>query len=424
MDDMPTINDIMGYHEQAYVQSGLDRLTRDSLQYGSNPVEGVYRQAVTPIRSCPVDADSDNDGVIDYYDAADLDGNDRTIDSNFDEKETIKFSLTHLETFDVSVFGIVTEDIDVYSYPLGNINDSILLKKGDEVNIISVWITVDDKYQYYTEKCQYWFKIRINNKYVYSKWDDVMCDFTTNQIDLVKKIELQESVDLEKEYFRTGWYIPNSLITGVDFPIRIMSQTYMTCAATCLAMAYNYFIDSGRITGVEYFTDSTDSRVWNIEAKWYYPEEYKQEFVHGGDDVHLYATLSPNQIKHYSKLKDTISNMSDDIDVNLLEALKNNLDKHLPVLVSCYGDCGYNHFVLVVGYMRKGNNIEDFIAIEPLTYRIDSENGDDTMRNAHGAVCKLSNYFSNNGFNQKYISNTDNVTGIKYIEFDFQKKVE
>lgn len=24
----------------------------------------------------------------------------------------------------------------------------------------------------------------------------------------------------------------------------------------------------------------------------------------------------------------------------------------------------------------------------------------------------------------KYISNTDNVTGIKYIEFDFQKKVE
>jgi len=46
------------------------------------------------------------------------------------------------------------------------------------------------------------------------------------------------------------------------------------------------------------------------------------------------------------------------------------------------------------------------------------------MRNAHGAVCKLSNYFSNNGFNQKYISNTDNVTGIKYIEFDFQKKVE
>ena len=180
MDDMPTINDIIGYHEQAYVQSGLDRLTRDSLQYGSNPVEGVYRQAVTPIRSCPVDADSDNDGVIDRYDnyplcKGNVDIRYTTIEKYWNDGKSesgYRWTNGHLNNNDITPF-VVLKIYDEYKtlnnevlvdvYHLPFLNETVVYSTKESYKIVSIM----------QSEGYYWFKIYDNNQFGYVKWDGI-----------------------------------------------------------------------------------------------------------------------------------------------------------------------------------------------------------------------------------------------------------
>ena len=199
MYDMPTINDIIGYHEQAYVQSGLDRLTRDSLQYGSNPVEGVYRQAVTPIRSCPVDADSDNDGVIDRFDSMPLDSNDRSL-NEVGEAEGKESVFTVLEEFRTKKTLIVKNKSLIYSYPNG-LSLDLDIKSNGKISVHSIC---------YSEG-RYWLKIYIKDEtvrwgyleYVYTSNDDYI-DNIVHEYDTFQNVA--PYVDTSNTDFNSVWF--------------------------------------------------------------------------------------------------------------------------------------------------------------------------------------------------------------------------
>ena len=396
---------------------------------------------ILPITSNPIDPDSDNDGIIDFDDNNELNNKDRSFKEGHDINNASAKSFVVL--CNLESVGTVTNS-NFYSYPDGQ---SINVSECTEVNITSIVMksnakdddtnkASDYKYRYYSNGCDYWVKCYCDNKFVYIKFGDIESSIsdsylTNYDISIKTNKDYTQNPNYKSERFITGWYIPNDGIKGVDYPINIMSQTYKSCAATCEAMAYNYFIDSGRLSGINHFYSIVeDEDIWNgKEAQWFTPPGYDDSFVDGGNNRHLYATLYKYQIAPENKnLANTIDKInsveySERIKTNLLDVLRYNLNKHLPVLISCNngkeGNSNFNHFVLVVGYTGSGTHTDDYIIIDPLTYRTKGSNGSDSMSFAHAAVGDLSTYFLQ--YHQKYVSTYDKSTGIKYIQFDFTK---
>ena len=121
--------------------------------YGSNPVTSVYNQPVVPIDSVPVDADGDNDGVIDMYDSQPLNGNNKELlppdkETGYVGSDTV---FTVLKLSDEIKTVTMVENANVYSYPYGEqINTQF--NKNDNIECLVVVYS----------KEEYWIKIKLD----------------------------------------------------------------------------------------------------------------------------------------------------------------------------------------------------------------------------------------------------------------------
>lgn len=160
MDDMPTFGqckEALG-ENLFYVKEGLTRFKQSEQVSGmpSNAFEKYFEtllnaKHITPIRSCPVDADGDNDGVIDPYDSKPLDNDDRSLNEK-GEAEGKESVFTVLEIVEKLEDATIIKNTNTYSYPNGKMVD-IYLSANDKIVVHSILYA----------KGKYWLKIISNN---------------------------------------------------------------------------------------------------------------------------------------------------------------------------------------------------------------------------------------------------------------------
>lgn len=154
----------------------------------------MYNQPVVPIISVPVDADGDNDGIIDLYDSQPLDGSNRTPNEKNDEAEEFGIA-EHYKTPKKFIIDFTLEENKRYTneiclhvkpfYDSEQYND-VVLNQGDTVYadymIISRGLketyTEDDGSVTEFRRIKYWIKVKVENRYGYLPCE--ILDFTSN----------------------------------------------------------------------------------------------------------------------------------------------------------------------------------------------------------------------------------------------------
>lgn len=181
-DWLPRYTDLYGkYSDQTYLQNGLEQWIRKNAS-GGNPHVNIKDIRILPIHSNPVDADSDNDGVIDPYDSKPLEvgeiiiksetiedypaGNGTTYSrsgyrwTNEHLKDEKNKKFVTLKVYDRYINISNNAEKDVYYLPFNN--DSATYKINDSYDIISV----------IQSEGEFWFKISDSEKRIrYMKWD-------------------------------------------------------------------------------------------------------------------------------------------------------------------------------------------------------------------------------------------------------------
>ncbi len=159
MSDMPTIYQCKTYYGKdfLYVESGFERFKDEhnaDKMTAAELEEFLNWYHITPIWSCPVDADSDNDGVIDPYDSKPLDRYSVELNEK-GEAEGKDSVFTVLEVIEELESVTITKKTNTYSYPNGKMVD-IYLSDNDKIVIHSVLYA----------KGKYWLKIIPNNRFL------------------------------------------------------------------------------------------------------------------------------------------------------------------------------------------------------------------------------------------------------------------
>jgi len=129
-----------------------------------------------------------------------------------------------------------------------------------------------------------------------------------------------------------GWYYPYSGNKGIKSSIPKFEQTYAgPCLGFCLMMG-DYYLNHKNIDVNEFF-------------------ENRFTTSYGNSGPYLLGVYAQHQ--HFTTFRDF--NRDD---------MKSQLEAGKPVIVS--GNSGkWDHYVLVVGYVRGGNEDKDFIVIDP-----------------------------------------------------------
>lgn len=430
MDDMPTIEQLKKHQIEVlknstdaeekndsyfYVESGLNRYMSEN---GSNPYSALF-VPVVPIVSVPVDADGDNDGVIDLYDSQRLNGNNRTPEKNNDEAEefgiaeyyempkefTIDFTLEGNERYMNEIYLHVKPFYDSEQYK------DVVLNQDDIVYadylIISRGIpekSEDGKSEF--RRIKYWIKVKVGNRYGYLPFDVLKfteCDEYGKLYDINRYVETKNLVTVNSKNadvknpnsnIFSGWYYPLPDSVGVISKIHMLSQRVQTCTATCHAMGYNYFLSRGVLKSDKgIISNSNDELIWNsFGATW--------------------STIG--------NLKLESMNLNDS---ELLSGLRRELEKGYPIILgasdsglkyyeefNCFAG-GINHFVLVVGYEKSGEDTDDYIIIDP--YCILDQNGN--LGNN-----KVSDYYTTEAANY-YLPNYLKKYSNYFVSYDDEK---
>lgn len=178
-DWLPRYTDLYGkYSDQTYLQNGLEQWIRKNAS-GGNPHVNIKDIRILPIHSNPVDADGDNDGVIDPYDSEPLisgkieifyleigdeyyekidDNGYRWTNEHLDNKSIRPFVV--LQTFDCYKTISNTSTFDVYRLPYSK--EKVLYQTDKPYNITAV----------IQSEGFYWFKIYDKEQlFGYLKWD-------------------------------------------------------------------------------------------------------------------------------------------------------------------------------------------------------------------------------------------------------------
>lgn len=138
MNDMPTISDIIiaiGRNDGTLeINESSSALKNFIKKYGATPYHALL-SPVTPIKSNPIDADSDNDGVIDRFDSMPLDSFVRTFVEGCDTAEAENSVFTVLKIAKKLEKTTIIKKTNTYSYPNGKMVD-IYLSANDKIMIL------------------------------------------------------------------------------------------------------------------------------------------------------------------------------------------------------------------------------------------------------------------------------------------------
>lgn len=222
MDDMPNLVQIIDHPQKPYVQSGLDRLKSST----DEPYWQWWDEPVVPIISVPVDADGDNDGVIDKYDSQSLDGNNRTLkpdDSGYDGRDTIFLSFKKDNTNGKI---IILNNSNVYAFPFVNSKNLIGNIETKEIDFYGVVYSAG----------YYWVKIKHNGCFGY-----VLCKFTNLCIEYPYKYSLDTFSELltthpEKSEWNGEKYYSDGTWNGFGcfgFSLKVFYNIWGISAYTC-----------------------------------------------------------------------------------------------------------------------------------------------------------------------------------------------
>ena len=176
---LPTFEELKNnYSDLYYVEGGLAKWY-DANDNGGNPLLNMKDVRVLPINSVPVDADGDNDGVVDQYDDFALRKGNINIHYtkienyyNGEPASGYRWTNEHLSDDSITPFvvlqaystykSIYNDDIvDIYRLPYSN--ESVIFSTNKSYNAVSV----------IQSEGNYWFKIYENNQYGYVRWDGV-----------------------------------------------------------------------------------------------------------------------------------------------------------------------------------------------------------------------------------------------------------
>ena len=178
MDDMPTISDIIiaiGRNDGTLeINESSSALKNFIKKYGSTPYHALL-SPVTPIKSNPIDADSDNDGVIDYNDTESLDA-DVAMLKDFDKEENCEGQdkvFTVVKILDNKFPYMLPQNAKVFYQPF--FDGEVAEKKVNDIKkvLISSIVFSDNAY---------WLKVNCKDRFYYIHQDhqDV---YTQQQLD-------------------------------------------------------------------------------------------------------------------------------------------------------------------------------------------------------------------------------------------------
>ena len=157
--------------------------------YGATPYHALL-SPVTPIKSNPIDADSDNDGVIDRFDSMPLNSFVRTFVEGCDTAEAENSVFTVLKVFDEPEKEIVKKGAAFYAYSVPNdaYKESATLFDTDEVTSVVAVVFSDSKY---------WLKLKYSDRYLYVYYEDIR-----GYADLSVVINLQDRdvIEVNEDY--------------------------------------------------------------------------------------------------------------------------------------------------------------------------------------------------------------------------------
>ena len=311
---------------------------------------------VLPIRSIPVDADSDNDGVIDKNDSARLDRDIMkfvTKEENVTdfEKEQLretqkKYRFYYVEGFDTTNMIEVKNNCSVFNMPFEDAYDyEILLDEKTNIKPLGMLLSHEkidaDKG---VNKHSYWVKIFREGKFGYIKCENLKIDVNSELIKLETKplsrtIKYHSCKDGVLVAFER-WYYPYTDAIGVDKPVpRFIQKSGGPCFSLSIMMGA-YYLFGEDISPDEYLENKIDL---------FYKKNDEGEYV-----------AYRNGIVDRSSKADSVK--PEDNIPDIIEQLKSKK----PVIISgnstkTYGD----HFALVVGYKNNGDKLSDFIVIDP-----------------------------------------------------------
>lgn len=397
---LPTVADCKDYYAnsgleypKAYVAQGYDLLVKTkaySYEYKGNiqaAEDYINTLHILPIVSSPVETDGDNDGLIDKYDLSKLNANEVLPTNDSDEKVQFAMALKYDSSFYFTIKdsdGNNDDFFHLFSTPFYNDEikyDEIYNEQYGDFNITpgtkikaTFLIISRGNEETYTDakgnlqKCRrikYWVKTKINEKYGYIPFDILDYDITA---ELIRRSKINRNNLEEPVYFRySNWYYPLPDTVGVYNKIHMLTQIPDACSATCHAMAINYYKSIGKIDIKDIdlnsldvtFNDSTKKiSLWNGLATWNQVDKLQFNNI----DCNIFIDDIPAD---NAKL---IGENNVDKSKDLLNILKEELQKNNPVIIGADKDSyGNHHFVLVVSYCGKGDELSDFIIIDPFS---------------------------------------------------------
>ena len=224
-DDLPTYEEICrNYNGLFYVNGGLERWFGDTVtSSGGNPYPRINSVKILPIYSNPVDADSDNDGVIDEHDINPLNENIRILKTSHEYKD----GFTVLKSFKEIDKVIVTipSNTEVFAIPKEN-GDKIIgiISTNEKVKVHSFVLC----------RNEYWLKSWFDEYGVwgYVKYIPSMKDSRLDDLALFNSEEVQEGIRVSNteslwykwpfngfDYKQCPWYVAGRFgeIYGVKF---------------------------------------------------------------------------------------------------------------------------------------------------------------------------------------------------------------
>lgn len=360
---LPTYNDLKDYMNEKYGDSlNLSEETLQKLTAGETEDDQIR---ILPIHSNPVDADSDNDGVIDPYDSKKLDGNNRTPESNNDKN--LEFGIAepyaNAKSFNFDFqkdsakkFG---NKISLYVMPFYDAKQytDIVFKQGDTVHVTHLIISRGEKEKSEDgsaefRRIKYWIKTEVNGRFGYLPCDVLAFDLSNYIAELNN--EENDSIGSNKEVLFNKWYYPIPDSVGVYRPIPLYYQYYYNEEGTRT--------NSGKCTLM-----ATTSGEYNFSKEIFSPNEFLKIITSSN-----WVKVSENRygMNWIAEMKPvSVLDKDGKIDKNESKAtvrnqVKSQLELNKPALVGASNNGGTDHLVVVVSYVNNGSEFSDYIVLD------------------------------------------------------------
>lgn len=176
---------------------------------------------------------------------------------------------------------------------------------------------------------EYWAKVLLNTQcYGYIK-----CSYIN--YDIVSYIDDLNSIKNDVRDGFYGWYYPSPNFRGITRLIPRFVGGFGPCAVLCLTM-FSYYLDYDNQNPILYY----EKAVLKNEMGFY---------------TGNYWTLWPDKFDAYNEYNTHI----------LMQKAVGQLNMGLPVIISGASSRGFSHYVLIIGYKNQGENLKDFLVIDP-----------------------------------------------------------